>query len=145
MSTSLPVKCHLPLITTRIEFRFNVPSPPPQITPRRDFGPVIRRHSQRPTPYTRFNLEEITTHRAESPLTEVPDSEIGISDVEETTSSSHKILKPKGEAGKRNSGGYNLQVAMGWENEEFAKFTVCQDLHIIKNHQITFSTEIYQQ
>lgn len=33
---------------------------------------------------------------------------------------SHKILKPKGEAGKSNSGGYNLQDAMGWEDKEFA-------------------------
>ena len=144
MPTSLPVKCHLPLITTRIEFQFNVLSPPPQITPRRDLGAVIRRQAWRATPYTRSNREQITTHRAESPLTEIPDSESGISDIEETTTSSHKILKPTGEAGKCKSGGYNLQTAMGWEDEEFAKFTVSQDFHIIKNHQITFSTEIYQ-
>ena len=47
-------------------------------------------------------------------------------DIEEMTKSQHKILKPKGEAGKSNSEGYNLQVAMGWEDEEFAKFTVSQ-------------------
>jgi len=34
---------------------------------------------------------------------------------------SHKILKPKGEAGKSNSGGYNLQDAMGWEDKEFTQ------------------------
>jgi hypothetical protein len=145
MSTSLPVKCHLPLITTRIEFQFNVLSPPPHITPRRDFGAVIRRQARRAKPYTRSNREEITTHRAESPLTEISDSEIGISEIEETTTSSHKISKPAGEAGKRNSGGYSLQVAMGWEDEEFAKFTVSQDFHILKNHEITVSTEIYQR
>ena len=133
MSTSLPVKCHLPLITTRIEFQFNVLPPPPQITPRRDLGAFIRRQARRPNPYTRFNREEITTHRAESPLTEIPDSENG-SDIEEATFS-HKIPKPAGEAGKRNSGGYSLQVAMGWEDEEFAKFTASQDFHILKKPQ----------
>ena len=55
------------------------------------------------------------------------DSDAGISDVEETEMSLYKILKPKGEAGRSNSGGYNLQVAMGWENEEFAKFNVNRD------------------
>ena len=45
-------------------------------------------------PYTRSNREKIPTDRAESPLTEISDSEISKLDVEETTSS-HKILKPK--------------------------------------------------
>src|SRR5271154_3336857 len=117
MSASLPVKCHLPLITTRIQFQFNVLSAPPQITPRRDLGAIIRRQARRTTPYTRFNREDtpITMRRAESPLTDIVDSDTDISDTEETTKSGHKILKPRGEAGRSKSGGYNLQVAMGWE------------------------------
>ena len=113
MSTSLPVKCHLPLITTWIEFQFNV-LPPPQITPRCDLGAVIWHQAWRAIPCTQFNWEDtpIHTHHAESPLSDVPDS-----DVEEMTTSEHKIFKPKGEAGKSSSGGYNLQVAMGWEDE----------------------------
>jgi len=119
------VKCHLPLITTRIEFQFNILPPPPQITPRRNLGAVIRRLARRPTPYTRSNQEDtpITTHHTDppdSPLTDMTDSDADISGVEETEMSSHKISKPKGEAGRSNSGGYNLQVAMGWEDGEFA-------------------------
>ena len=70
---------------------------------------------------TQFNREDtpIRTHHAESPLSDVPDS-----DIEEMIMSEHKILKPKEEAGKSSSGGYNLQVAMGWEDEGFVKFTV---------------------
>ena len=147
MSTSLPIKCHLPLITTRIEFQFNVLPPPPQITPRRDLGAVIRRQARRATPYTRSRRGNtpITTQRAESPLTDIADSDTEILDVEKTTMSSQEIVKPKGEAGRSKSGGYNLQVAMGWEDEEFAKFTVSQVFHVQENHQITLSsTEIHQ-
>lgn len=146
MSTSLPIKCHLPLITTRIEFQFNNLSPPPQITPRRDLGAVIRRQARRATPYSLSNRKDtpITTRRAESPLTELSESEKDMSDEEET--SSHKILKPKGEVGKSNSGGYNLQAAIGWEAEKFARFNVSQVFHVIKkNIKITCSTEIHQR
>jgi hypothetical protein len=136
MSTSLPLKSHLPLITTRIEFQFNVLPPPPQITPRRDLGAVIRRQARRAKPYTRSKRGNtpITTQRADSPLTDITDSDTEISDVEKTTTSSQKISKPKGEAGRSNSGGYNLQVAMGWKDEEFAKFTVSQVFHVQENH-----------
>ena len=132
MSTSLTVKCHLPLITTRIEFQFNVLSPQPQITPRRDFGAVIRCQARRNTPYTRSTRGDVpvTARRAESPLTEIADSDSdtdgGI--VGESTVSSHKIPKPKGEPGRSNSGGYNLQDAMGWNNKEFTTFTVSRVL-----------------
>ena len=146
MSASLPVKCHLPLITTRIEFQFNVLSPLPQITPRRDLGALVRRQARRATPYTRSNRGDtsITTHRAESPLTDITDSDSDSdADVEEPTTSSHKISKPKGEAGKSGSGGYNLQVAMGWGKEEFAKFTVSQVILALKKYQITFQKKKY--
>jgi|ERR1700761_1273821 len=140
MSTSLPIKCHLPLITTRIEFQFNILSPPPQITPRRDLGAVIRRQARRATPYVRSNRRN-TPRRAESPTSDL--SEEDTSEEEET--SSHKILKPKGEVGKSNSGGYNLQAAIGWGDKEFARFIVSQVVHCYKNHQITLSTEIHQR
>ena len=45
---------------------------------------------------------------------------------------SHKILKPKGEAGKSNSGGYNLRDTMGWEDKYFTTFTVSQVTHTLK-------------
>ena len=147
MSASLPVKCHLPIITTRIEFQFNVLSPHPQITLRRDLGAVIRRQARRATPYTRRNPRSVpvTALRGESPLTDIPDDlDDDDLDAEESNMSSRKIPKPKGEAGKRNSGGYNLQEAMGWEDKEFAMFTVSQVNRVLKRHEITFSTEIHQ-
>lgn len=152
MSASLPVKCHLPLITSRIEFQFNVLSPLPQITLRRDLGAVIRRQARRAMPYTRRNPRSVpvTTLRGESPLTDIPDdsddddSDDDGSDAEKSNMSSRKIPKPKGEAGKRNSGGYNLQEAMGWEDKEFAMFTVSQVNRVLKCHEITFSIEIHQ-
>ena len=64
---------------------------------------------------------------------------------EEEEMSSHKILKPKGKVGKSNSGCYNLQAAIGWEDKEFARFIVSQVIHCYQNHQITLSTEIRQQ
>lgn len=144
MSTSLPVKCHLPLITTRIEFEFNVLPSPPQITPRRDLGAVIRRRARRNMPYIRPDREvtpiATNTKRFESPLTEI-DSEADTSDVESTTS--YKISKPKGEAGKTNSGGYNLQCAMGWENTEFSNFTVSRNLLCSKNASKLLSEQKY--
>ena len=130
MSASLPIKCHLPLITTRIEFQFNVLCPHPQITLRRDLGAVIRRQARRATPYTRLKPRDVpvSARRAESPLTEIDTDD---SD-RESRMPSHKILKPKGEAGKSNSGGYNLQDAMGWEDKDFTTFTVSQVTHTLK-------------
>jgi hypothetical protein len=130
MSASLPVKCHLPLITTRIEFQFNVLPPHPQITLRRDLGAVIRRQARRATPYTRLNPRSapVTARRSESPLTDLSDTEVDGLETRESIMPSHKISKPKGEAGKSNSGGYNLQEAMGWKDKEFATFTVSHGL-----------------
>ena len=119
MSASLPIKCHLPLITTQIEFQFNVLSPHPQITLQHDLGAVIRRQAWSAMPYTWLKLKgkPVITRHDESPLTDVTssdadESDVEKSDVEELTVPSCKILKPKGEAGKRNSGGYNLKDAM---------------------------------
>lgn len=119
---SFPVKCHLPLITTRIEFKFNVLSAPPQITPRRDLGALIRRQNRRDsvTPYDRGSstLRDLTPARSirfESPLSDLP------SDIENDI---EKISKPPGEAGRVNSGGYDLQTALGWDYELYNKFCV---------------------
>ena len=143
MSASLPVKCHLPLITTWIEFQFNILSPHPQITLRRDLGAVIHCQAWRATPYTRLKLKgkPVTARRDESPLTDVTssdadESDVEKSDVEELTAPLHKILKPKGEAGKSNRGGYNLKDAMGWENKEYATFSVSQVTHVLKVNKL---------
>lgn len=121
MSASFPVKCHLPLVTTRIEFKFNVLPVPPQITPRRDFGAHIRRQNRRDSiaPYSchagssSSHFRDVTPARSES-LSSESDDEKGF----------EKILKPPGEAGRVKSGGYDLQIALGWDYERFNKFCV---------------------
>lgn len=124
--SAFPTKCHLPLITARIEFKFNVLPSPPQITPRRDFGAHIRRQNRRDSvaPYSRSTLREVTParsrslrfDRSESPLTDLSD--------DESENGFEKISKPPGEAGRINSGGYDLQTALGWDYELFNKFCV---------------------
>ncbi|KDR65034.1 hypothetical protein GALMADRAFT_217705 [Galerina marginata CBS 339.88] len=84
---SLPIKSHLPLITTRIEFKFNPLPPPPQITTRRDFD----------------------------------DDEESV-DEDSVQSIRGLIPKPGGEAGKTNSGGYNLEKALGWTKKRYDEF-----------------------
>lgn len=82
-----------------------------------ELGAVIRRPARRATPNTRPRGDvPVTARRAKSSesLTDVTDSESSEtdgSDVEESTMSSHKTSKPKGEAGKSNS---------GWKDEVFA-------------------------
>jgi hypothetical protein len=131
---SFPVKSHLPLITTRIQFQFNVLPPPPQITARRDLGARIRRQARHNSvPYSRpKRVHEKTAAvrnvsvgfdlRSESPLSDPPDSES--SDGEDNGDLIDTIPKPKGEAGRTNSGGYNLQKALGWEEKQFGDFSV---------------------
>lgn len=128
---SFPIKSHLPLITTRIEFGFNTLPPPPQITTRRDFGPHIRRRGQHHSvPYNRPKPRERTPARTLSVEFDVQsDSSLSdLSDTEESTdgdnlsSTSGLIPKPEGEAGKARSGGYNLEEALGWPKKRFDDF-----------------------
>ena len=129
-----PIKSHLPLITARIEFHMKELPPPPQITPRRDLGPHhLRRQARRNSvPYSRprFTSEEApvtdkkrsTRLRSISPLTELHESET--SGDEGNRNVQNKIPKPSGEAGRSNSGGYNLKVALGWDEKRYDEFTV---------------------
>ena len=127
---SFPVKSHLPLITARIEFQLKELPPPPQITARRDLGAHLRRQARRNSlPYSRprYASEETPVRnkstrfdlRSMSPL-----SELGDSGDEDNGSMPNMIPKPKGEAGRSNSGGYNLKNALGWEEKRYSEFTV---------------------
>lgn len=127
---SRPIKSHLPLITTRIEFKFNLLPPPPQLTTRRDFGAHVRRHMRRnPSPYDRPKARtkppaitrSITVDfQSDSALSDISDAE----EDEDSPSSSKLIPKPGGEAGKVNSGGYNLENALGWTKKRYEEFSV---------------------
>jgi hypothetical protein len=129
------MKSHLPHITTRIEFQLKeLPLPsPPQITPRRDLGARLRRRVRHDSvPYSRPSTRKESPVRnrsigsdllrSMSPLSEVSDSD-SPSD-EDNSDAPNKIPKPAGEAGRSNSGGYNLKNALGWEEKRYGEFTV---------------------
>ena len=143
MSSSFPVKCHLPLITTRIEFEFNVLPAPPQITPRRDFGAQIRRQNRRDSvaPYSHSSLfREVTPARSSAFL-----SLADLSSDDDSEKGFDKIRKPPGEAGRVNSGGYDLQTALGWDFEQYDKFCVSLLVTKLQFIYLVFidSTEVY--
>jgi hypothetical protein len=142
-----PVKSHLPLITTRIEFQLKELPPPPQITPRRDLGAHLRRQARRNSvPYSRHMpysrpSKEAAVNRSVSPLSDISESE---KSDEESRDISEKIPKPIGEPGRSNSGGYNLKRALGWEENRYNEFNVsyiCQ----ISRKIVTITTDIYQR
>ena len=143
---SFPIKLHLPLITTRTEFKHNTLPPLPEITPRCDLGAHIRHYTRRRSvPYTRpmytrgmtpmarsvgFDVRsDSPVHtrgmtrvgfdvRSDSPLTDLSPSEI------EDNPGTSKIPKPIGEVGRTNSGGYNLQKALSWDTARYESFIV---------------------
>ena len=125
-----PVKSHLPLITSRIEFQLKELPPPPQITPRRDLGAHLRRQARRiSVPYSRprRNVEEApetSLNRSVSPLSELSDSENSGDEENGDIPNTGKIPKPNGEAGRSNSGGYNLKKALNWDEKRYSEFTV---------------------
>jgi hypothetical protein len=128
--SSFPIKPHLPLITNRLEFKFNLLPPPPQITTHRDLGAHIRRQARHNSaPYSRRPREK-TPVRAQ-PIRFDLESDSSLSDLscsedgEDTAKSlSELIPKPLGEAGKVNSGGFNLEKELGWNKKRFSEFTV---------------------
>ena len=126
---SFPVKLHLPLITTRTEFKLNTLPPLPEITPRRDLGAHIRHYARRSSaPYTRPKQTRVRARsvgfdvRSDSSMSELSSSEA--SEIEEDNPSTSKIPKPNGEVGRTNSGGYNLQKALSWDALRYESFIV---------------------
>ena len=153
---AFPVKSHLPLITPRIEFQLKKLPPPPQITPHRDLGAHLRRQSRRNSaPYSRprFTSEEAPVRnpsvrfnlRSVSPLSDISES-YKSNDEESHDAQLAKIPKPKGEPGRSNSGGYNLQEALGWEEKRYSEFTVS---YLIpqgsRKRDLPSTTDLYQQ
>ena len=132
---SRPIKSHLPLITTRIEFKFNLLPPLLQLTTRRDFGAHVRQHMRRnSSPYDRPKARTKTpaitqsimvNFQSDSALSNISDAE----EDEDSPSSSRLIPKPGGEAGKVNSGSYNLENALGWTKKRYKEFSVSSPVH----------------
>jgi hypothetical protein len=143
------VNPHLPLITNRVEFRFTALLPPPTITLRQDFRRIARRQTHRHnTPYGHAHSCECTPQR----LTPLPDFGTTVSDDsdlselssmpdnddnESTSSKVDKIPKPPGEAGRKNSGGFNLEKALGWTPAKYNKLTV--NFEVLSRFHITLT------
>lgn len=124
-----PVKPHLPLITSRVEFRLNHFQLPPAITLRQDLGKRLREHRQtRPLniPYDRTHRPRIHTHGSPNPDTDT-DNQSELSELPSAYDDEQpkvKIPKPPGEAGRRNCGGFNLEKALGWEEAKYNELVV---------------------
>ena len=131
---SFAVKPHLPLISNRIQFNFQVLQPPPTITLRQDHGKYIKRQVRRNrTPYEcKIQARRSTTPSApiDSELSELSSDE-GSEDEEETAGESKgRIPKPPGEAGRSNCGGFNLEKALNWDGDKYDKMTVSRNKRI---------------
>ena len=125
---SFTVKPHLPLISTRIRFDFEVLQPPPTISLRQDHGKHIKRRSRRSrTPY------ECKIQNRRSPTPPVLDSELSElsndegSEGEAASESKGSIAKPPGEAGRSNCGGFNLEKALNWDGDKYNRMIVSRD------------------
>jgi hypothetical protein len=128
------VKPHLPLITNRVEFQFTALLLPPTITLRQDFRRITRRQIHRhKTPYGRAHSRECTPRRLpDFGMTDPNDSDLSdlssASDDDNGSTSStskvDKIPKPPGEAGRKNSGGFNLEKALGWTSAKYNQLAV---------------------
>ena len=124
-----PVKHPLPVVTARVDFKFNkFPSPPP-ITLRQNHEKSLHAIRRRRTPYMRTHH---SLRRQTTPLDSADEEDstegTNLSDSRESDDETllvvAKIPKPPGEAGRKNSGGFNLQEVLGWNDEKYKKFMV---------------------
>jgi len=73
-------------------------------------------HHRQTTPFN--NVDEESDSTDESNLPDSPESE------NKATLPLAKIPKPPGEAGRKNSGGFNLQEVLGWNDNKYKEFMV---------------------
>lgn len=146
-------KAHLPLISTNIRFEHKPLPPKPDITHRLNFAERIRRAERvrfaATTPRLRtggIRRARSTTPSGPSSVTSTPvgegPAEITLDDLtsepeltesesegdspDPDASSWRMIPKPAGEAGRRGSGGYSLEEALGWDKDKYAAMIVRQ-------------------
>ncbi len=119
------VKPHLPLISTRIEFQINHLPSPPSITLRQDLGRHVKHQIRRKkTPYGKRTPPESEHSSHEeinpgSPLSSLSGYESSENEDMVTVGKKKAVPKPPGEAGRRHSGGFNLEKALGWEAKRY--------------------------
>ena len=125
------VKPHLPLITNCVEFQLTTLPPPPTISLRQDFERRVRLPIHRKAPYARSPTPQFDTSMPDirgrygdsgsdiSGTFSLPDIKL-----RSMSSRGMKIPKPPGEAGRKNSGGFNLEQELGWTQAEYAELMV---------------------
>jgi hypothetical protein len=141
---------HQPLITARLVFAPKALPPPPIISARKEFPPisVTQQYERSPTPEVRTSRKYSSTPNSDvdlgttsrsrrptpintravafkdvdmgSPLTPTP-AEL---DSEEDGEASTKIPKPPGTVGRPQSGGYNLEEKLGWNDTTYKSILV---------------------
>lgn len=118
----------LPLITQDINFQFRNLGNQPQISQDTDFSYL---NGSRDFEGNAVIHNFVRTQAEPGIIASNPGTPV----VEETTSDGEPALsdegggadlikKPPGQAGRPNSGGYNLEEAVGWPTEEFVKLQV---------------------
>ena len=112
---------HLPLITPRIEFTPQGISELPSITPRLCFNNLYDMHSP---PDAADNVVPAIDSDGDIDLSVIGDDVE--SEDENIEATETMIPKPAGVAGRPCSGGYNLEVALNWNEETLSKITVSQ-------------------
>lgn len=140
---------HLPLITNRIPFTFNPPSPLPPLTNRKEFLDTREQSAPPPSvipnnvPLLKYSGSVVFTlqkeketekadkgkgaeeETADEEVEEVIESSILIPKPSEVIEGSILIPKPSGEPGRPRCGGYSLdEVLSPWGVETLAKVTV---------------------
>jgi hypothetical protein len=113
----------VPLLTTHTEFRkasktsLTAQELPVPLKPKTIRFITDAAGSAAPSPSTNDD-----DHSTDSSLSS--DSEDGIAIDEEDPPEDHLIPKPEGENGRPGRGGYNLELALGWDSKAFRKFKV---------------------
>jgi len=91
---------------------------------------LVRKHSSNST--HRFNPYQPSKYSRSSSTPKLRDLTPGTDSDDESesdsldsaTSEDHLIPKPDGEAGRPGQGGYNLEVALGWEHKKYCRIKV---------------------
>ena len=129
----MPVKRHLPLITTRIAFTTQVLPDRPVITPRIDFDTEERRRLTHSVAVeNHLSLNDLTSEDMSTTDDEGEDFESEEDCKNELNNELTKIPKPPGEAGRPGSGGYNLKDALGWSKQDYDKVQVSLLVYAMK-------------
>ncbi|KAF8876378.1 hypothetical protein CPB84DRAFT_1752445 [Gymnopilus junonius] len=133
---------HLPLITSRIEFRLDgIAHAPPLITPRIDFSEALAAQQNTtediiPENYPNHIEDSNSSDDARyGDEHEASPSQQGDGDEEFFSSTSVKIPKPNGEPGHPRSGGYNLDEELAaWDAGTLSNVNTSREYPIVEKY-----------